>query len=223
MKSNLLSTSLLTLACLAAAATGFATAPESGTETLPGTPLAGPAPADAQPGWGQRAPGEINPELLKRFDKNGDGRIDEQERAAAREQMARGGGPRPGPAMREQIMKRFDHNGDGQLDEAERAEMEQAREEFMQKRAEAGAALREEALKRFDKNGDGRLDEQERAEARTQMGRADGAPRPGAAMREQALKRFDRNGDGQLDEQERAAAREEMKQRRPGGQRPPGS
>jgi len=127
-------------------------------------------------------------ELIRRFDKNGDGRLDEEEKAAAHKAMRTEGG---GYAERQkQMLKRFDKNGDGRLDDAERAEAEKARE-LLQKNGGPGR-FRELVLKRFDKNGDGRLDDAERAEA--------------AKFRAEQLKRFDKDGDGQLNDEERAAA-----------------
>jgi len=99
-------------------------------------------------------------ELLKRYDKNGDGKLDEEEKAAAKMDLMKNGegGRLGGGRFREMILKRFDKNGDGKLDETERA-----------------AAL--EALKknprfiqRFDKNGDGKLDDAELAAARQEIG-----------------------------------------------------
>lgn len=69
-------------------------------------------------------------ELLQRYDLNHDGKLDENELAAAHEGMLKnndgfrgtGGGER-GKKMRAQLLMKFDKNGDGQLDENERAEM----------------------------------------------------------------------------------------------------
>jgi HlyD family secretion protein len=91
--------------------------------------------ADAVPGGGEsgrrRGGGGFNrEEMLKQFDKNGDGEIDETEREAARAaMMARSGGPggrgtNAGPRFnREEMLKRFDKNGDGRLDDEEQAAM----------------------------------------------------------------------------------------------------
>jgi Ca2+-binding EF-hand superfamily protein len=70
--------------------------------------------------------------VLKQFDKNGDGELDESEREAMRAAMAaRFGGPGSpgggGPRMsREEMLKQFDKNGDGELDDSERAAMREA-------------------------------------------------------------------------------------------------
>ena len=71
-----------------------------------GLPAQEPAMATTSPAASQRTQA-----LLKRFDKNGDGQLDESERAD----------------MRKYFLARFDKNGDGRLDEDERAAM---REEF---------------------------------------------------------------------------------------------
>jgi HlyD family secretion protein len=83
-------------------------------------------------GSGRR--GNFNPEeMLKQFDKNGDGELDETEREAMRAAMAArfgqggpgggGGGPR---MSREEMLKQFDKNGDGELDDNERAAMRES-------------------------------------------------------------------------------------------------
>ncbi|MDB6126196.1 MAG: hypothetical protein JWM35_92 [Verrucomicrobia bacterium] len=95
--------------------------------------------------------------LVKRFDLNGDGRLDESELAAAHETMLRNSREGVNPAdpaakkFRSALVKRFDRNGDGVLDESERA------------------SARQWALARFDTNHDGRIDEDERAAMREQL------------------------------------------------------
>jgi Ca2+-binding EF-hand superfamily protein len=102
------------------------------------------------------APDSAQIELLQRYDKNHDGKLDEAELAAAHESMLQAGFNRPAGgerAGRRQawLIKHFDRNGDGKLDEAERAE------------------ARRVILERFDTNHDGRLDEDERAAMREQL------------------------------------------------------
>ena len=58
-------------------------------------------------------------EVMKKFDKDGDGKLSESERAELRKAMANRGAPggrRPPP----QLMKQFDKDGDGKLNEEER-------------------------------------------------------------------------------------------------------
>lgn len=82
---------------------------------------------------GSRRQGGFDPaEMLRQFDKNGDGELDESERDAMRSAMAArfggpggpgGGGPR---LSREEMLKRFDADGDGELNDTERAAMRDA-------------------------------------------------------------------------------------------------
>jgi hypothetical protein len=89
-------------------------------------------------------------EVIKRFDKDGDGKLDAAELAEFIRSRAGQGPNAPGGPMRAIIMKLFDKKHDGVLDAEERA---------------AAEKFREEQIRRFDKNGDGVLDEAERAEA----------------------------------------------------------
>lgn len=146
--------------------------------------------AQAEPGQnGKGGLQEKAQELRKRFDTNGNGKLDPQEMAAARQAMqakgfpgmpgkgplgkpngplnGKGQGDGNGPG-REAMLKRFDANGDGKLDETERAAVRKAMEE----RGLGGPGKgpgngpgREEILKRFDKDGDGKLNDEERATA----------------------------------------------------------
>jgi Ca2+-binding EF-hand superfamily protein len=111
-------------------------------------------------------------ELLKKFDQDGDGKLNKEEQAALREEFAKtrgqGGTDRGPRRLPPQILKKFDKDGDGELSEEERGAM---REEFAKRRAEV--------MKKFDKDGDGKLNEKERAAARKEMGqllRPDGKP-----------------------------------------------
>ncbi len=77
------------------------------------------------------APGGFNPsDLVKQFDKNGDGQLDDSEREAMRSAMVARFGGQGGPGgprlSREEMLKRFDKNGDGEIDETERAAMRSA-------------------------------------------------------------------------------------------------
>lgn len=155
-------------------------------------------------------------ELLKRFDKNGDGRLDDDERADAKDvmmqdqldrQMARinasqGGGER----FRAQALALFDANKDGRLDDDERAEAQK----FAEARQDPLSA-RDELTKRFDRNKDGSLDAEERKEADAFLVelRAYGASR----MRDGLLRQFDRNADGKLDDQEMMALEQSVRPR----------
>jgi hypothetical protein len=90
-------------------------------------------PVVAAPGQGpdpaKRA--ERRQKVLEKFDRNGNGQLDPDEREAAREAMqkrrAEGGGAKgqgdggPAPERRQKLLEKFDTDGDGQLSESERA------------------------------------------------------------------------------------------------------
>jgi hypothetical protein len=112
--------------------------------------------------------------LLRRFDKNGDGKLDATELAEARKLLSGGLDTRPvtpaeaayaanGPlfGLRALIMQRFDHQGTGQLDAAEMAEIN-----TLLFGADDLASLQQSILHHFDKKGDGQLDATERAAAK---------------------------------------------------------
>jgi Ca2+-binding EF-hand superfamily protein len=128
-------------------------------------------------------------EYIKKWDLNGDGRLDEDEKAAAHAEMRKEGAGPDGERWK-QILKRFDKDGDGKLNAAERAEAEKARE--MLQRNGGMEKYRALVLKRFDHDGDGRLNPAEQAEA--------------DKFRAEMAKKFDKNGDGKLDDEEREEA-----------------
>ena len=108
-------------------------------------------------------PGSDRRELLKRFDKNGDGRLDEEERAAARRQRGK-----KGKGRFAEVLKRFDKDGDGKLNDEERAQARRAREQGNPQRGGAGRRRPEQPrlnaqniMRRFDKDGDQKLNREE--------------------------------------------------------------
>lgn len=117
------------------------------------------APADRGPDNARRQ------EMIKRFDANGDGKLDATERQAAKSAMEerRGDGPRDGVAgkMRERALDRFDTDGDGKISESERAAGEAA--------MRADIVNRPRAMARVDTDGDGQVSDAEWAAAREQM------------------------------------------------------
>ena len=131
-------------------------------------------------------------DFLKRYDTDGDGKVDGKERAAMRESWR----------ARAEV-RRFDADKDGELNEAETANRDKSRAEAAERRAEA-AKRRADFLEKHDTDGDGKLSRQERSQA-------------SRAMREQrqqqALKEFDADGDGELNESERRTARDARRRR----------
>ncbi|MBC8245854.1 MAG: hypothetical protein H8E20_15865 [Verrucomicrobia bacterium] len=176
--------------------------------------------------------------IIKRFDKDGDGKLNEAERKAA------------GAALRKQPARKTDRAGDGdrrqagirQRIEAASKEIraavkagkiteEQGKERLaaLRKRLSQGQARggsdrvrlsREELTKRFDKNKDGKLDDKERAALRKSLSdryrgdRDSDRPSRGGDYRARLMKEYDKNGDGKLDEAEREAARKAFSSRR---------
>ena len=144
-------------------------------------------------------------ELLKRFDKNRDGKLDDDERADAKEimlkdqvdqQMSRTPALPPGlEPFRAQALEMFDRNRDGRLDEEER----NAAHKYAVARQD-GANDTDDLKKRFDRNSDGNLDADERTTIErflTEL-RALGSPQ----IRSELLRQFDQNSDGKIDDNE---------------------
>jgi Ca2+-binding EF-hand superfamily protein len=152
-------------------------------------------------------------EFMKQFDKDGDGEISEEERAAMREQFEK-----RREEFRAEMLKKYDKDGDGEMSEEER---NTARDDMRSKF--------QEITKKYDKDGSGRL-EREEMEAAREAGALEGMPVPGGPgfgrrgpggpgdeeRRAEMMKRFDKDGDGELNEEERAALREEFGGRRGG-------
>lgn len=105
---------------------------------LVGTGVASAGPnqprAKGVPGAGRPDPERMK-KLIEKFDKDGDGKLSEAERQAAR--AARGnpgaGGSRPDPARMKKLVEKFDKDGDGKLSEAERQAARAAAGKFRNK------------------------------------------------------------------------------------------
>jgi Ca2+-binding EF-hand superfamily protein len=133
------------------------------------------AQSDAEPtrkglgGLLGKAADRLKEEAMKRFDKNGDGRLDDEERAEALREMKKKGGEVQGQ-LRQFMLRRFDADGDGTLDPAER---KTAFDETMKQLEENGPMVKNTVLgfvhRRFDANGDGTLDKDELAVARDEL------------------------------------------------------
>ena len=128
-------------------------------------------------------------EILKKFDTDGDGKLNEEERKKVRDEMvSRRSGLPP------LLAKKFDKDGDGKLSEDERAA-------FRKEMASKGRKLPPHLMQRFDKDGDGTLSEEERAAAKQEW----------ENRKSTMLEKFDADGDGTLNVEER---REAIKQAR---------
>ena len=130
--------------------------------------------ARVQLGGGSLA--SLRERLLEKFDTNKDGRLDDEERAAA-QKFAAEHGFTPEGEMRAELFARFDRDKDGTLDETERRAMiafmaeklqqppfvspvaEQTQE--LEKVLRAAIVADAVQLKRYDTNANGRLDDAE--------------------------------------------------------------
>lgn len=125
-------TRLLTLAVLVCSC-GFATAQER--------------PERPQREKGARS---IPPEVFKQYDKDGDGKLSEDERKAMRADMQG-----KAKARRTEMLKKYDADGDGKLSEDERKAMREDME-----------ASRKALIEKYDVNKDGKLNPEEMKAAR---------------------------------------------------------
>lgn len=95
--------------------------------------LAASQPVLAAPGENPGTQAELRQRALQKFDKNGNGQLDPDEKEAAKESMQkrreqRGGGKGgPDPERRQKLLAKFDTDGDGKLSETERAATKAAR------------------------------------------------------------------------------------------------
>lgn len=88
-------------------------------------------------------------EIIKKFDKDGDGKLRDAEGEKIRKKL-----PEKGRKLPPQILAKFDKDGDGELNDEEREAAKKAWE-----------ARKEEALEKFDADGDGKLNPEERQTA----------------------------------------------------------
>lgn len=115
--------------------------------------------AHAEEGKRERGAHTIPPEIIAKFDKDGDGKLNEEERKAAkaaREEME--------AARKKEMLEKFDTDKDGELNEAERVAMR--------------SEMKKRMLEKFDKDGNGELSEEERAEMRKHFKDRPGHDRP---------------------------------------------
>ena len=129
--------------------------------------------------------------MRARFDADGDGELNDEERRLAREAMRE--------ERRQRLLERFDANGDGELDDAERQNAR--RTEFLE--STRGRRL----LARFDADGDGTL-----SDAEWDAVNADREQRRDEAMVELTAE-FDTDGSGDLDDFEMDLARATFRER----------
>jgi Ca2+-binding EF-hand superfamily protein len=156
---------------------------------------------------GGKPPGKHHQEMMQRFDKDGDGQLNDEEKAAAKSAMQQRQGE-----MRGEALKRFDANGDGKLDDAERAAAREAMPKergghMTDEQREKARAEFEAFAARHDKDGDGKLSPDERKSARDAWAAEN--PEKAARMRAAA----DKDGDGMVSDAERKEAVREMRKK----------
>ena len=143
-------------------------------------------------------------EILRRFDKNRDGRLDDDEKADAHDVMLQETMAKEAPVpsaqglayFQELAVELFDGNHNGRIDDTEQVDATG----FVE-RGDA-TATQETLLIRFDRNRDGKLDDFERRESQ-----AFAVEHRGELMRDVLLKRFDSNANGRFEPEEKTAIR----------------
>ncbi len=110
--------------------------------------------------------------VLKKHDKDADGKINEAEHQAYQREMrdAEIKWEADREKRRLEFVKKYDRNGDGKVSDEERQAAEKDTQDQRRKRAA-------DQIKQFDKNGDGKLDPQER-KAALQAGSTGTPPKP---------------------------------------------
>jgi len=134
-------------------------------------------------------------ELVKKFDKDGDGKLSKEERVAALK------------ATFKKFMEKFDANKDGKLSDEE---LEKVKEDVKKMVEEYRQKVFKEALKEFDKDGDGKLSDEEKEAMRKVLRERYEKAEPERRkrleeMRKKRLEEFDKDGDGKLSEEEKRA------------------
>ncbi len=138
--------------------------------------------------------------LMKQFDKDGDGRLNAEERATAMQAIKNKSADLNELRKKhvDDIMKKFDKDGDSKLDTAELSVfLDEQRKMFEERRRRMGPRRNftppKEILEKFDKDGDGKLSAEER---RAMF-------KDAREKREALIKKYDTDGDGKLSESER--------------------
>ncbi|MCZ7644492.1 MAG: EF-hand domain-containing protein [Planctomycetota bacterium] len=165
--------------------------------------------AAGREGKGERGGQPSREEVMKQFDKDGNGELDAKEKEAVMAAFLLR--VKNDPELQEKILERYDLNKNGTLDENEKGQVESD----LRMRAEFGKKVQEHALKRFDADGDGKLDEAERAKFEESRKKFE------TYLHDQALKKFDADGDGKLSREEETRAREDFIQKLRQGQNGP--
>ncbi|KPJ72584.1 MAG: hypothetical protein AMS14_07490 [Planctomycetes bacterium DG_20] len=129
---------------------------------------------------------------LDRYDKNRNGRLDEDEQKASQEERAA-----YARAMAKRAeLRAWDKNRNGKLDEDEQAAVSEYKERIRRQMEEARRRY-QEMIKKHDADGDGKLNEEERQAMYEDY------------RRQAEVRRYDANQDGMLDQSEQKALAED--------------
>jgi hypothetical protein len=117
-------------------------------------------------GGGDAFSGQVPPEILKKFDKNKDGQLDDREKKAAMTALG------PKKSRKEMLQEKLDLNGDGKVTKEEReqvaaerkAEAEEKKAEAAEKKAKAKAKKDDKDEERKEKDDEKEKDSEEKDE-----------------------------------------------------------
>lgn len=139
-------------------------------------------------------------QLMKQFDKDGDGRLNPEEREEAMKSLKDKSVDLEQMKLQhaQNVIKKFDKDGDGKLDptevsnflEEQRKMFDNSREGMVRRNNRPVPA---EILAKYDKDGDGKLSSEERQAMRKEM----------VEKRKALVEKYDKNGDGKLDDAEK--------------------
>lgn len=139
-------------------------------------------------------------EMLKEYDKDGDGELSGQERQVLMKDLLK----RAQEQLTELALRRYDADKNGALDADERAQMVQGADRLREQARKA----QQEWNKSWDKDGDGKFSAEE---AKQLQGES-------AKLKAEWINRWDMDGDGKLSDEERRVAqwvgRAELEKRR---------
>ena len=191
---------------------------------------------DAKPAKAKAAKKSDRPSreaIIKRFDKDGDGKLNEAERkAASKARKAQGARQsdrasdkaRPNSGGRERYaaaaMKIKEAVKAGKITEAQGKDRLAAfRKRMGEGRGDSGRSrqTREELMKRYDKNKDGKLDEDERAALRRAMSDRNSGKRSPGSDEKNAKRKRPGQGDNKNAERRRGQGNKKNAERKPRG------
>ena len=168
----------------------------------------------AEPADARKRGEEMRKQFMAKFDKNKDGKIDDAEKKAVREEFGKRMEDR-----KKEFMAKYDKNKDGKLDEAEKkaiaAEWQKRRQEHQKaepkKEAPKKAELKKECPKAAAKK------ECPKAAAKKECPKAEAAKSARGewakrmeAHKKEFMAKYDKNKDGKIDDKEKAAIKAEM-------------